>query len=340
MEGCDMRNAAKRLVAPGKGILAIDDNADVVFPRFAELGIEQTGDMLKNYWSMVTSIEGLSEFVSGVILSEDAIAMDMQHGKSFLQGLAAEGIAAGVGLDQADIALPSSEAEKVAGGLDTLEKRLTAHAAYGVHFAKWCMPVRITEALPTDFGYQVNAIQLARYAAIAQSLGIVPIVEFDIVTEGDHPIERCTEVTGRMLEAIFPALHAQRVDLAAIVLKPNMVTAGRGNAHFRNIEAISRQTVSVLRRFVPADVPGIAFLSGGQSPTESTANLNAINMAGRDAPWPMTFCFGRALQDPAQSAWQGQASRRKDAQRALMHRAKMNSLAQRAIYDPALENQD
>lgn len=334
MQESGLDQAARALVAPGKGILAADNNADVIFPGFDILGIERTDDKLQAYWAMLFSVEGLSEFVSGVILSEDAIALDRTIGKSFVSGLVKKGIAVGVGLDRENVVLPTCEEEETAGGLETLKDRLAMHGDYGATFAKWCMPIRITADLPSDFGYQANALQLARYAALCQSHGIVPIVEFDIMTDGSHSIGRCAEVTSRMLQAVFPALQAQGVDLKAIILKPNMVTPGRETTSASSSE-IASATLAVLRRHVPAETAGVAFLSGGQTPAEVTHNLDTINRLAGDAPWPMTFCFGRTFQQPALEAWKGEHCL--DGQKAVLHRAKMSSLARRGMYDATLE---
>ena len=277
----------------------------------------------------------MEEFIGGVILYDETIRQVSDDGTPFPELLASKGVAPGIKVDTGAVALAGHAGEKVTEGLDGLRGRLEEYRELGARFAKWRAVITIGDGLPTETCVRANAHALARYAALCQEAGIVPIVEPEVLMDGENTIDVCEEVTARTLHAVFAALERQEVDLRGVLLKPNMVIAGKGCTEQATAATIAKRTVDTFLRYVPAAVPGIVFLSGGQTEVQATENLNAINEVG--GPWPLSFSFGRALQASALSAWGGDAANREQAQAAFLHRARMNALAATGTWSAALE---
>ena len=326
-----------KLVAPGKGILAADESGPTITKRFGALGIESTEDSRRRYRTLLFTTPGAAEFLSGIILFEETLGQRDNDGTPLPEVLTRQGILVGIKVDKGTTPLPNAPGDLITQGLDGLAERLQTYRAQGARFAKWREVYGITDRNPTALGIEANAEVLARYAAICQQEGIVPIVEPEVLLDGDHSIERCHEVTESVLHAVFDALHDHKVSLDAMVLKPSMVLPGNKNGAKASPEQIATATLEVLRRTVPAAVPTINFLSGGQSPEGATANLNAMNAMYPHAPWVVSFSYARALQDPAMSAWAGLDANVPAAQKAFYRRVKMNSLARAGKWTPALE---
>jgi len=329
-------DTAKALVAGDKGLLAMDESNPTCNKRFARLGIAQTEQARRAYRELLVTTPGLGEYISGAILYDETIRQKTQDGTPFVQVLMAAGIVPGIKVDMGAKALAGHPAERVTEGLDGLRERLKAYFAMGARFAKWRAVLAIGEGLPTPACIEVNAQALARYAALCQEATLVPIVEPEVLMDGDHTLERCRSVTEDVLHRVFDQLHLQGVLLEAMLLKPNMVLPGLTCATQESVEGVAAATVKSLLRVVPAAVAGIAFLSGGQSSELASARLNAMH--GRfglppvPAPWPLTFSFGRALQQPALEIWVGDEVNRVAAQQALLHRARCNAAALRGNY--------
>ncbi len=329
------RTVAAMVQAP-KGLLAADESNPTIAKRFSSIGLESTESTRRAWRNVLLAAPGLEESVSGVILYEETLAQQSDDGTPFPQLLERRGIVPGIKVDAGKVPLANAPGDEITEGLDGLAKRLRRYRDQGARFTKWRAVYNVSPTLPSRLAIKVNAHALARYAAICQNEGFVPIVEPEVLIDGDHTIERCREVSEQVLHAVFHALHAQRVLLECMLLKPSMVLPGKGAAKAAP-EVVARNTVDVLRRTVPAAVPGIFFLSGGQTPEEATANLDAMNRLGPH-PWVLSFSYARALQEPALTAWRGDAGNAQAAQRALVHRARMNAAAREGRYEVAMEN--
>ena len=326
------------LTRPGKGILAADESQPTITKRFSALGIESTPETRRSYRTMLFGTPKAEEYLAGVILFEETLTQNADDGTPLPKVLMNRGILAGVKVDKGTVPLPNAPGDLVTQGLDGLGERLESYKAHGVRFAKWREVYEITDRNPTQLGIDANAEVLARYAAICQQAGIVPIVEPEVLIDGDHTLARCHEVSEAVLHAVFHALHRHRVLLEGIVLKPSMVIPGKANADKASPEEVARATLEVLLRTVPAAVPTINFLSGGQSPQQATANLNAMNASMPRKPWVLSFSYARALQDPPMKIWAGKRENVVPAQRAFEQRLRMNSLARDGKWQPELEH--
>lgn len=333
----ELEATAQALVVDGKGLLAADETVSRLSRRLVARGIESTPDSRRAYREMLFSTPGIGECISGVILHEEAIRQRTARGRAFPGLLAQQGIVPGITVDRGASRLSGSSGEHITEGLDGLRDRVRELAALGARFAKWRAVIVVSDTRPTRLCLRDNAHALGRYASICQEQGLVPIVEAEVMTDGTHSIERCEEVTGAVLREVFEALADRRVILEGILLKPNMILPGAMCPTRATSEAIAAATVRCLQRFVPAAVPGIVFLSGGQDPLEATAHLSAINQQPGPKPWKLTFSFGRALQDEALSAWGGWPENAAAGQRAFRHRARCVSSAAAGLYFPGME---
>lgn len=341
MNAAELAETARQLVGAGKGLLAMDESNGTCNKRFAALGIEQTEEKRRAYRELLITTPGLSDSVSGVILYDETIRQKTTDGTPFLVVLAKAGILPGIKVDIGAKPLAGHPYEKITEGLDGLRDRLAAYAAMGARFAKWRAVINLGDGHPSRACIAANAHALARYAALCQEAGIVPIVEPEILMVGDHTLERCREVTEATLHAVFDQLFEQGVVLEGMILKPNMVLPGLDCPKQESLERVAEATVTTLMRVVPAAVTGIAFLSGGQSADLATARLNAINRLARapgsHLPWPLVFSFGRAIQKPALTVWQGDDSRVAAAQELLIQRVRRDRAALTGEYEAAME---
>jgi len=332
-----LNETARALVAPGKGILAADESSGTIKKRFDSIGCDSTEDRRRAYREMLFTTAGAAEFVSGVILFDETIRQNASDGRPLAKILEAQGVIPGIKVDKGTVKLAKSPDELVTDGLDGLRARLVEYRDLGARFAKWRAVITIGADIPSQLCLDVNAHALARYAALCQDEGIVPIVEPEVLIDGDHSLERCYEVTTATLHTVFAALHDQRVELDGMLLKPNMVIPGKGHASYPvSPDTIADATIACFARTVPAAVPGIVFLSGGQGDEEATANLNAINAKGPH-PWQLSFSYGRALQHASLQAWKGADANASAGQAAFLHRAHMNGLATAGTYSAAAE---
>jgi fructose-bisphosphate aldolase class I len=339
MANIDLERTAATLVATGKGILAADETPKTLTRRFDALNIPSTPETRRSYREMLFSTVGVGQFISGVIMQDETIHQRSAIGTPFAEVLTQQGIIPGIKVDAGAKRLAGTTAENITEGLDGLRDRLQDYAQMGARFAKWRAVIRIDAALPTPGCVLANAHALARYAALCQEQELVPIVEPEVLMDGSHTIERCEEVTGNVLQAIFDALFEQRVSLEGMLLKPNMIIAGRECPQQDSVEEVARATLRCLRRRAPAAVPGIVFLSGGQNPLAATIHLNAINQFGGLKPWKLSFSFGRALQDEALQAWHGEPENFDAGQWAFTHRAGCVSAAALGEYNRAMERE-
>ena len=331
-----LRATARSMVASGKGILAADESSPTIKKRFDTIGVASTEDNRRAYRELLFSTEGAEDFISGVILFEETLRQSAADGTPFPKLLAARGIIPGIKVDKGAKPMAGFPEEKITEGLDGLRDRLNEYRELGARFAKWRAVITIAHALPTAANIRANAHALARYAALCQEAGLVPIVEPEVLMDGDHDIARCEIVTTRTLQTVFNELFRQRVDLEGMLLKPNMVISGLDCPEQASVETVAERTVHCFRRVVPAAVPGIVFLSGGQSSRVATAHLNAMNAMG-DFPWELSFSYGRALQEDTLKAWGGNADHVGRAQKVFHHRARCNSAARFGKYTEALE---
>ena len=336
MQTDSMIATARALAAPGRGILAADESTPTMAKRLAAIGVQSTEERRRTYRQLLFTTPGLGEHVSGVILFDETARQVTDDGTAFVEVLRRQGVVPGIKVDRGTTPLAGFPDEVITEGLDGLRPRLAEYAAMGLAFAKWRAVLRIGHEQPTAACIEAHAHALARYAALAQEAGLVPIVEPEVLMDGDHTVERCAEVTVATLRAVYEHLARHRVVLEASLLKPNMVAPGKDCPDRADPERIAAATMTVLRRAVPAAVPGIMFLSGGMSDLEATANLDALNRCGPQ-PWELSFSFGRALQAPVLHAWAGDDAHREAAQAALAHRAAMNGAARRGSYHPDLE---
>ena len=341
MNSKELIATAAAMVAPGKGLLAMDESNPTCNKRFEKAGIPQTEETRRRYRELIITTPGLGEFISGVILYDETIRQSMEDGTPFLKIITDAGIIPGIKVDSGAKDLAGFPGEKVTEGLDGLTPRVLDYARMGARFAKWRAVIAIGNGIPTAGCVDANAHALARYAAICQEAGLVPIVEPEVVMDGTHDLQRCFEVTGEVLHAVFNQLRSQRVILEGMILKPNMVLPGKECPEKSDEEQIADATMRCLLRVVPAAVPGIAFLSGGQTGEAATSRLNAMNVRFVSRlPWALTFSFARAIQTPALEIWAGLDNNGKPAQRALLHRARCNHAARRGEYDAAIERHD
>jgi fructose-bisphosphate aldolase class I len=322
-----MEETARAMVAGNKGLLAADESTGTIKKRFDGIGLESSEENRRAYRELLFSTKGLGKHISGAILYDETIRQKARDGTPLVGLLQREGILPGIKVDTGAKPLAGSPNETVTEGLDGLAKRVEEYVALGARFAKWRAVIKIGQHVPSQYAVDVNAHALARYAKICQEGGLVPIVEPEVLMDGEHSIQRCFMVTEDTLHAVFHALHRQRVILEATILKPNMVVAGKDSPQKSKVEEVAEETVRCLRRAVPAAVPGIMFLSGGQSELEATRHLNAMNAMFPRLPWKLSFSYGRALQDGALKKWRGQAANADAAQSILLHRARMNSVA-------------
>ncbi len=337
MNRAELHSVAKSIVAGNKGVLAADESNPTIKKRFDSINVESTEENRRRYRELLFTADGIEEAIGGVILFDETLRQGTRGGVAFAKLLSDRGIVPGIKVDQGAKALALHPGEKITEGLDGLRERLAEYRQLGAKFAKWRAVIEIDERdVPTSSGLWANAHALARYAALCQEQGLVPIVEPEILMDGSHDIERCEVVTSRLLAAVFNALDAQNVALEGMLLKPNMVIAGMKCARQANVQQVAEATLRTLRRHVPPAVPGIVFLSGGQSAEDATDHLNAMNTMGPQ-PWEVSFSYGRALQAPVLAAWKGQEANAAAAQRALLHRSRMNALACAGNYARSLE---
>jgi fructose-bisphosphate aldolase class I len=332
----DLENTAQALVAPGKGILAADESSGTIKKRFDSIGVESTEDNRRAYRGFLFSTEGAADHISGVILYDETIRQSADDGTAFPVVLERQGIIPGIKVDTGAKDLANAPGEKITEGLDGLRERLAEYRELGARFTKWRAVITIGDGIPSEYCLWTNAHALARFAALSQEAGLVPIVEPEVLMDGDHAIERSFDVTSRTLHAVFTELRDQRVHFEGMLLKPNMVLSGYGRSDQAGADEVAEQTLRCFLRHVPAAVPGIVFLSGGQSDEDATAHLNAMNAQGPH-PWQLSFSYGRALQAPALKAWGGEPANVEAAQAAYLHRARMNGLARSGDYSDELE---
>ncbi|MFN8947928.1 MAG: class I fructose-bisphosphate aldolase [Alphaproteobacteria bacterium] len=336
MSIADLEKIAQKMVAPGKGILAADESSGTIKKRFDAIGVESTETSRRDYRELMFRTPAMKEFVSGVILYDETIWQDAADGTPLVKIIADAGAVPGIKVDEGTEALPGSPKELITKGLDGLSKRLPKYFERGARFAKWRAVIDIGAGIPTHNCVHANAHALARYAALCQQANIVPIVEPEVLMDGEHDLDTCYEVTEWVLKETFNELYKTEVALEGIVLKPNMAIAGKKSAKKASVQEVAEKTVKMLKNCVPPAVPGIAFLSGGQSDEEATAHLDAMNKLG-PLPWKLTFSYGRALQAAPQKAWSGKRENVAAAQKAFAHRARMNGLASLGKWSAALE---
>ena len=332
----DMEDTVEKLIHRGKGILAADESAPTIAKRFAAIGVESTDEKRREYRSLIFSTPSLGDHISGVILYEETLNQRSLDDEPMAGLLLRQGIVPGIKVDKGKGPMANAPGDEITYGLDGLEERLQGYRDQGARFAKWRDVYHITDTNPSRLAIEANAEVLARYAAVCQSLGVVPIVEPEVLIDGHHTIEHSAQVSESVLKAVFDALHRHGVVLERMLLKPSMVTPGKSHTTQANAEQVAEATLQVFRRVVPAAVPGIVFLSGGQTPEEATANLNAINQRGPQ-PWVLSFSYGRALQEPAQKAWAGTLENGSAAQSAMHKRAQLNGAARNGEYSTDME---
>lgn len=335
----ELETTALALVAERKGILAADESFPTIEKRFKSIQIESTEENRRAYRDMLFTTPGMEEFISGVILFDETLRQSSADGTPFAKLLSSKGVIPGIKVDAGAKDLAMFPGEKVTEGLDGLRERCAEYVSMGAKFTKWRAVINIGDGVPTNFGIHANGHALARYAALSQEAGLVPIVEPEVMMDGDHSIDRCAEVTEETLKALFMQLDLHRVSLPGLLLKTNMVLTGKDASDRAGVEEVAARTVEVLKATVPGEVPGVVFLSGGQSDEESTAHLSAMNRANPELPWELSFSYGRALQAPAIKAWKGEQANVEAGQKALYHRAKMNGAARDGSYTPEMENE-
>lgn len=325
------------LVQKGKGILAADESSPTIAKRFKAIDVESTEENRRTYRNLILATPDLGEFISGVILFEETLGQRADNNIMLPELCVHQGIVPGIKVDKGKLVLPNAPGDEITQGLDGLEQRLRGYKEQGARFAKWRNVYHITTTTPSLLAAQANAEVLARYAAICQTQGIVPIVEPEVLIDGDHSLVRCAEVSEVVFHELFHALHKHHVALEHVVLKPNMMVPGKLNPQKASPHEVAVQTVKILRRTVPAAVPSINFLSGGLTPEQATAYLNAMNQLDPQ-PWELSFSYGRALQEPALQAWKGNAENAQKTQAALYQRARLNGIARYGKYTEAMES--
>jgi fructose-bisphosphate aldolase class I len=338
MNGGELAKIAQAMVVKNKGILAADESSSTIKKRFDSIKLESTEEHRRSYREMLFTAPGAADYISGVILYDETIRQKAKDGTPFPELLTKKGIIPGIKVDTGAKPLAGFKGETITEGLDGLRERLVEYYKLGARFAKWRAVIDIADGIPTPFAIEANAHALARYAALCQENNIVPIVEPEVLMDGGHSIERCEEVTSAVLQTVFNQLFEHRILLEGMVLKPNMVISGKKSANRANAEQVAAATIRTLKRHVPPAVPGIAFLSGGQSSAEATLHLSLMNKSG-PLPWSLTFSYGRALQDDALKTWGGSAANFAAGQKEMAKRAKLNSLATTGSYQSSMESQ-
>lgn len=338
MSSQSIEATASAMVADGKGILAIDESSPTIKKRFDSIGAECTEENRRAYRELLIAGEGINEFISGMILYDETIRQATKDGTPFPELLSSRGIMPGIKVDGGAKDLAGHPGEKVTEGLDGLRDRLAEYRELGAPFAKWRAVITIGDGMPSRGCIAANCHALARYAALCQEAGIVPMVEPEVLLDGDHSIDRCYEASEATLRALFAELYDQRVVLEGTILKASMVLTGNKAAKRAGVEEVAERTIKCLKNSVPAALPGIVFLSGGQTPVEATAHLNTMNAAAGTLPWKLSFSYSRALQEPALKSWNGDAANGPAAQAALHHRARLNSAASLGRYEESMEN--
>ncbi len=338
MDQALLSKTAAGMVAKGKGILAADESSGTCEKRFQSVNVECTEENRRAYRALLFGTPGVEQYLSGVILFDETARQKANDGAPFPEYLAKKGVIPGIKVDKGTVEIPLAPGEKVTEGLDGLAKRLDEYFKLGCRFAKWRAVIAIGKNIPTHTCLYANAHVLARYAAACQQASIVPMIEPEVLLDGDHTIERCEEVVEQTLRATYAAIAAYNVSVEHLILKTSMVVSGKDNRRQAGVDEVAERTVRVLKRSVPAAQPGIVFLSGGQPDEAATAHLNAM-AAMKNLPWPLTFSYSRALQNPALKAWKGQAGNVAAAQKAFYHRAHMNGLAAQGKWRPELERQ-
>jgi fructose-bisphosphate aldolase class I len=336
MDKHELDTNAAAMVAPGKGILAADESTGTIKKRFDKIRLESTAESRRAYRELLFTASGAEQHISGVILYDETLRQQTAGGQPFPALLASRGILPGIKVDAGAKPLAGFPGETVTEGLDGLRERLAEYYGLGARFAKWRAVIDVGAGIPTPFALEANAHALARYAALCQEASIVPIVEPEVLMDGDHTLARCEEVTDATLEAVFDALFRHRVRLEGMVLKPNMVIAGKKCPTQATAQQVAEATVRCLKRRVPSAVPGIAFLSGGQSEADATLHLSLMNRTG-GLPWQLSFSYGRALQQSTLDAWQGKSANVAAAQRVFLNRARLNGMARDGRYESAME---
>lgn len=332
-----LNEIAKALVIPGKGILAADESFPTIEKRFAKINLPSTEENRRAYREMLFTTKGTEEFISGVIMFDETIRQKASDGTPFPEVLSSKGIIPGIKVDQGTESMPTFPNEKVTKGLDGLPERLKEYVKLGAKFTKWHAVITIGEGLPTDENIRENARRLAQFAKASQDAGLVPIVEPEVLMDGSHTMQSCEEATSKTLQAVFEELKKEDVVLEGTLLKTNMVLPGKESGEKATPEQIAEASIRVLNKTVPAEIPGVVFLSGGQSEAEATANLNALNKMGKQ-PWELSFSFARGLQDSALKIWNGNSANIQSAQVAFYKRAELNGLARAGNYRPEMEN--
>lgn len=332
-----LETTAEELVAPGKGILAADESHGTIGKRFEGVGIEPNEESRRDYRQMLFTTPGLEEYLSGVILFDETIRQESTDGRLLSKVLEDQGIIPGIKVDKSTIDLPLSPGEKATQGLDGLRERLEEYVEMGARFTKWRAVITIGEGIPTKACIEANAHALARFAAHSQEAGLVPIVEPEVLIDGDHSIQDCYDASLWMFNRTFDHIYEQNVELSGMLLKPNMIISGKEASEQSGVEEVAHMTVECLLRSVPAAVPGIVFLSGGQSDRRATAHLNAMNSMYSGLPWELSFSYARALQERPMETWAGDNSNVEAAQKAFIHRAKMNGAARSGSYEEDME---
>jgi len=331
-----LADIARALVAPHKGILAADESSGTIEKRFKSIDLASTEESRRAYRELLFTTAGVEQFISGVILYDETIRQKAKSGAPFPALLDQRGILPGIKVDKGTKAIPFAKLEKITEGLDGLRERISEYRGLGARFAKWRAVIEIGDGIPSDLCIETNAHALARYAALCVEGGLVPIVEPEVLMDGSHSIERCYEATERTLRAVFRCLYEQRVPLEQTLLKPNMVLSGQNCPKQASVREVAEQTLRCFRNNVPAAVPGIVFLSGGQSDELATAHLNEMNKLG-GGPWELSFSYGRALQAPTLKTWRGKPENAAAGQKAFLHRARCNGAARTGSYNEAME---
>jgi fructose-bisphosphate aldolase class I len=332
----ELANVARAIVAPGKGILAADESSPTIKKRFDSIQTESTEESRRSYREMLFTADGAEQFISGVILFDETLRQSASDGTPFAKLLSEKGILPGIKVDKGAKDLAGAPNEKVAEGLDGLRERISEYVSLGAKFAKWRAVITIGDGIPSDYCLDANVHALARYAALCNEGGLVPIVEPEVLMDGSHTLERCFEVTERTLRKLFQALYDQRVPLTETILKPNMVISGTECPNRAGVAEVAQATIDCFKRSVPAELPGIVFLSGGQGDVEATAHLSEMNKIG-GFPWELSFSYGRALQAAALKAWAGKDENLSAGQKAYYHRAKCNGAARSGSWNDAME---
>ena len=338
MPADELAQTAKALVSEGKGFLAADESFPTIARRFEAIKVESTEETRRAYRELLFTTEGIEEFISGVIMFDETLKQKTPDGKPFPEVLEEKGIIPGIKVDKRAHPMANFPGEKITEGLDGLRDQLSEYKNLGARFTKWRVVITIGKGIPTDTCISSNSETLARFAALSQEAGLVPIVEPEVLMDGNHEINRCAEVTTKTLKSVFGFLSKHKIEFSGMLLKPNMVVPGKDSQKKADVEEVTEKTLKVMREMVPDDIPGIVFLSGGQSPQDATAHLNAMNKMGK-APWQVGFSFARALQNPALEKWGGKKENEEAAQKAFYNRARLAGAARYGKYTPEMEKE-